>query len=334
MDVLSDVLRAVRLTGAVYFDIRARAPWAAESPAAARVGARVMPEFEQVIFFHIVLEGHCWAQLADDPATARAARAPATRWSSPGGERHVMSSGRDMRAEPPPMEIYRRPGDQPLPYVFSDFGGAGEPSRFACGFLGYDARPFNPILGALPRLMHVSAVHPGAELIQDLARAALARERAPEPGRRDHPRQARASSCSCRRSASTSTPCRRTRPAGSPASRDRHVGKALALMHGRPATRWTLDALAQEVGLSRSTFAERFAALVGTPPMQYLATWRLQLAAHCHRRAGHEHRPGRRRGRLRLRGRLQPRLQEAGRRPARLLAPGTAPRADNPHRAI
>ena len=45
MDVLSDLLSAVRLTGAVYFDIRARAPWVAESPAADRVGARVMPEF-------------------------------------------------------------------------------------------------------------------------------------------------------------------------------------------------------------------------------------------------------------------------------------------------
>ena len=61
--------------------------------------------------------------------------------------------------------------------------------------------------------------------------------------------------------------------------RDRHVGQALALMHGDPAARWTLEELAQRVGLSRSCFAERFAAVVGTPPMQYLATWRLQLAA-------------------------------------------------------
>ena len=50
-------------------------------------------------------------------------------------------------------------------------------------------------------------------------------------------------------------------------------------MHGRPDARWTLDGLAQEVGLSRSVFAERFAALVGLPAMQYLAHWRLQRAA-------------------------------------------------------
>jgi hypothetical protein len=58
--------------------------------------------------------------------------------------------------------------------------------------------------------------------------------------------------------------------------RDRHIGEALRLMHAQPAERWTLDVLAREVGLSRSAFAERFAALIGVPPMHYLANWRLQ----------------------------------------------------------
>src|SRR5262249_45078021 len=61
--------------------------------------------------------------------------------------------------------------------------------------------------------------------------------------------------------------------------RDRHVGAALMLMHGRPGEDWTLDALAKEVGLSRSAFAERFTELMGTPPMGYLGNWRLQVAA-------------------------------------------------------
>jgi AraC-like DNA-binding protein len=61
--------------------------------------------------------------------------------------------------------------------------------------------------------------------------------------------------------------------------RDRHVGAALVLMHGRPAHAWTLDALAREVGLSRSVFAQRFSEMVGMPAMQYLSNWRLQIAA-------------------------------------------------------
>jgi len=70
--------------------------------------------------------------------------------------------------------------------------------------------------------------------------------------------------------------------------RDRYVGKALALMHSRPAHPWTVDELANDVGLSRSALGERFAAVIGQPPMQYLTRWRLQLAAdllHNSRRA-------------------------------------------------
>jgi AraC-like DNA-binding protein len=61
--------------------------------------------------------------------------------------------------------------------------------------------------------------------------------------------------------------------------RDRHVGGALTLIHGRPVENWTLDSLSREVGLSRSAFAERFNAYVGSPPIEYLARWRMQLAA-------------------------------------------------------
>ena len=44
MDVLSDVLRAVRLTGAIYFDVDAGSPWVGESPGTAEIAAAVMPE--------------------------------------------------------------------------------------------------------------------------------------------------------------------------------------------------------------------------------------------------------------------------------------------------
>src|SRR3546814_20483514 len=70
LDVLSDVLRAVRLTGAIYFDIHAHAPWVAESPPVETICGSVMPDFEHVICFHILMEGACWAQLADDSLPA------------------------------------------------------------------------------------------------------------------------------------------------------------------------------------------------------------------------------------------------------------------------
>lgn len=62
--------------------------------------------------------------------------------------------------------------------------------------------------------------------------------------------------------------------------RDPFVGKALSLMHAKPARNWTIEEdLAKDVGLSRSVLAERFADLVGMPPMQYLAKWRMQIAS-------------------------------------------------------
>jgi transcriptional regulator GlxA family with amidase domain len=61
--------------------------------------------------------------------------------------------------------------------------------------------------------------------------------------------------------------------------RDPHVGRTLALLHGDPGRQWRVDALARKVALSRSALAERFAALVGEPPMKYLKRWRLALAA-------------------------------------------------------
>jgi AraC-like DNA-binding protein len=60
--------------------------------------------------------------------------------------------------------------------------------------------------------------------------------------------------------------------------REPHVGRALALIHQNLATAWTAKSLAREVALSRSAFMDRFASLVGVPPIRYLTTWRLQTA--------------------------------------------------------
>lgn len=61
--------------------------------------------------------------------------------------------------------------------------------------------------------------------------------------------------------------------------RDPHFARALALLHRDLIRRWTVDDLGREVGLSRSALADRFTRLLGVPPMQYLANWRIQVAA-------------------------------------------------------
>lgn len=57
------------------------------------------------------------------------------------------------------------------------------------------------------------------------------------------------------------------------------VGQALSALHREPRKPWTVERLARVVGLSRSVLAERFTVMIGQPPMQYLALWRMQLAS-------------------------------------------------------
>ncbi|MEO8361770.1 MAG: cupin domain-containing protein, partial [Vicinamibacteria bacterium] len=59
-DVLSDVLRAVRLTGAVYFDNDLSTPWVAETPPSSEIASRVMPGAQRVIEYHLIARGSCW----------------------------------------------------------------------------------------------------------------------------------------------------------------------------------------------------------------------------------------------------------------------------------
>jgi AraC-like DNA-binding protein len=73
-------------------------------------------------------------------------------------------------------------------------------------------------------------------------------------------------------------------PEGGPPSwltalRDPLIGRVLALLHDRPGERWTLESLAREVHVSRATLARRFTDEVGEPPLAYLSSWRMHLAA-------------------------------------------------------
>jgi AraC family transcriptional regulator, activator of mtrCDE len=62
------------------------------------------------------------------------------------------------------------------------------------------------------------------------------------------------------------------------ALKDERIARALAALHRAPGENWRVDTLAREASMSRSVFAERFSSLLGQTPMQYLASWRMHLA--------------------------------------------------------
>lgn len=271
-ETISDVFRSVRLTGAVFFDVQAGAPWVASAPSAREIAPLVMPGADHVFEFHAVLEGECWGGLLDQPRMRLEAGDVIV---FPLGNPHVLSSSSDLRSEPDYAK-YRHREPTPRPFSLRSGSDAAD-ARILCGFLGCDARPFNPLLGTLPRVFHLSSRSAPSPLLKAFLTLAVDESVKDRIGRESV--LGKLSELmfieAVRLHVEAMAPGERGWLVG---LRDEFVGRAISLLHARPADDWTLEDLARGVGLSRSALAERFAQYVGQPPIQYLTHWRMQLA--------------------------------------------------------
>ncbi len=272
MDALSDVLRAVRLSGAFFFDVHARAPWVAETPLGKSVVDSMFPGSDHIISYHIMMEGSCWFSIeGEEPMKLVAGDIIVL----PHGDTHVLATDLGMRKSPE-LSMYRRPDSGLMPARILVGTDGGEPAHFVCGFLGCDSRPYNPLLTALPRAIRINDIGSGA--LGAYFRAALAESKERMGGECMLGRISELMFVDVVRRYLENLPADRNSWLGG--LRDPHVGRALAALHESPARDWTLETLAEIAALSRSAFAERFANFVGHPPMQYLANWRMQLASN------------------------------------------------------
>jgi AraC-like DNA-binding protein len=273
MDALSDVLRAVRLTGAVFFDFHASESWVAETPPGQSIVGTIFPGADHLIPYHVISMGDAWAGLIGE-APVHLSTGDIVVF--PHGDAHVVSSAPGMRS-PPNMALYRRPSDGQLPFSISMGSSGPQSAEVVCGYLACDARPFNPLLAALPRIIHVASRDGGA--LGTFVRFAVAESKERRPGGEamlEH--LSELMFVDVVRGYLETLPADRT--GWLAGLREPFVGRALTALHRTPARDWTLESLAHEVGLSRSALAERFTQFVGQPPMQYLASWRMQLAAN------------------------------------------------------
>jgi AraC-like DNA-binding protein len=290
MDVLSDVLRVVRLSGAVFFTADFSSPWGLESPDPVALTPALMPEAECLVLFHILVDGECEVVCAGLPVTRMESGDVVVL---PRGDWHTMRSGGATTTTP--LTSIFTPGQHDEPPRLS-YGGGGPSSRFVCGYLNYDQR-FAPLVDALPTLLAVRARDEYATI--DAVDAAGSRAMAVPVG---------SSTWLGTTLKFTINEARAARPGNAamlgrltelmfveiireymhrlPTGRggwlaglnDAAVGKALRLMHTNPVRDWTVDDLAREAAVSRSVLAQRFTQLVGETPMRYLANWRMQLA--------------------------------------------------------
>ena len=271
MDALSDVLSALRFSGAVFLDGEFTAPWCVHS----RVTAEDFPHRKKlppsVVGFHYVIEGEMQVQIEGAaPVIVHAGEMVLLPRNDP----HLLASQSGLAPAEPDPPVQRLEGG----LMRMVHGGGGAATRLVCGYVASDARG-HPLLAALPSAFALDVKgKPGGEWVaasfrfaaQEVASGRAASETV----------LAKISELlfveAVRDYAETLPPDRRGWFAG---LRDPVVGRALALIHARVASPWTTEDLAAEVHLSRSAFAERFTQLVGVPPISYLTDWRMQLAA-------------------------------------------------------
>jgi AraC-like DNA-binding protein len=272
MDALSELLRAVKLSGALFFNVEASRPWRVRTPTSRDLARWVSCDASHVIEFHLVTRGEGYIRVGAETTPFAAG----DLLMVPHGDEHEMGNGSGCAVEDTAsaMAVLREPGIHR-----SCFGGGGEPSHFICGYLGAEAGLIQPLLAGLPRVVRVHLRTDGAgEWLEKSICHAVERASVAAPG--SDVITARLAEVlfaeALQRYLQQLPPGRTGWLAG---SGDAAVGRSLAALHRRPAHPWTLDELAEQAAVSRSALTEKFARYLSQSPMAYLADWRLELGA-------------------------------------------------------
>lgn len=273
VDALSEVLGAVRLAGAIFFDVHCGAPWGFRVPSTERAGDLLGTREGRLINYHLVTQGQARARVSGgDEVLARAGDVVVF----PHGDAHTVCDG-DPEAiadsEAPVEEVLSgRPKSVCL-------GGAGRQTRIICGFFACERHADHLFLSGLPPVFKVGLRgDPTGAWLEQSAQRLVGEAAAERPGAAALlSRMAEVLFVETLRRFMQHLPVEQT--GWLAGARDPVVGAALTCLHRDPGRRWTAAALAAEVGASRSVLGARFARFLGEPPLSYLARWRLQLAA-------------------------------------------------------
>lgn len=263
MDVLSDILGAIRLRGTLYFHTEFRAPW----------GVRV-PAFRRVARFHLVVRGTSWVVVKGEkePILLEAGDLVLV----PHGAEHKLADDPAVpcRTVDEILEITGFDGRGALVYGGED---TGAPTKLICGHFEFDEQLDHPLLHQLPPALVVR----WDDAVRDSPLEGLFRfiTREVTEGRPGHESVVQRLSevlfvQVVRLWADRALP----EHGLVGALADPKLGAALVAMHERPSEPWTLESLSRRAAMGRSAFAERFRTVVGATPLQYLTLWRMQRA--------------------------------------------------------
>lgn len=261
MDVLTNVLDALRLKSTLYCRSRLSAPW------------RLRFEPTPCAAFHVVLEGAAWLLL--DGADAPLWLDTGDVLLLPGGCGHLMFDAPDS-----PLLATIHLEQYPTECLVENWAAPdGTPTTLLCGTFELEHDNGHPFMTLLPPLIHLHGQDGhSAESISTLLTLMAREVQSGLPG---------AQTLLRRLADMLFIQIVRQWAQHSPegtggwlaALHDPQIGSALGLIHSDPAEAWTVATLAAQVAMSRSAFAERFTTLVGEAPFQYLTRWRMRTAA-------------------------------------------------------
>src|SRR6266545_366836 len=273
MDVLSEVLRVVRLEGALFFNGEFSAPWSLREPPSSAITPYFSSEAGHLILYHFLTEGRAYARLLEG---GREELTAGDVVIFPHGDAHVLGNGSPEK----PMDALQMFAKNLTQGVkLARFGGGGEITRFVCGYMLCEPRLSEVFLASLPKMLKVRVTNePSGQWLENSIRFSVGAGKESSAG---------SELVLAKLSELLFVETLRCYINALPAeqigwlagARDPVIGQALALLHKEPADPWTVSNLARSIGLSRTRFAERFRHFLGESPIAYLAQWRLKLGA-------------------------------------------------------
>ena len=273
MDVLSEVLKVVKLQGAMFYNGEFSSPWSFCSPASRRAASYLSPGAGHLIIYHLLTEGHASARLVNGEGITLDA---GDLVIFPHGDAHIIENGRVTKCVDMEQELARIVANG---LKVSRFGGGGEVTRFICGFMACDPQLSRVFLSGLPPMFKVSIRNDasGRWLENSIRFSVNEADASRAGGEAVLAKLSEVLFVETLRSYIAHLPVEQT--GWLAGARDAEIGKTLALMHRNPEHPWTIASLAKRAGVSRSVLAERFRHYLNESPMAYLTRWRLQLGA-------------------------------------------------------
>lgn len=262
MDVLDDILKTLDLRGVLYFRTDFSGAW-----------ATTVPDYENAARFHLVVQGHCHIVF---PSGAHVELGQGDMILIPNGRRHVLSDSGLAKA--PPLEtVLIDAGYDGRGVLRVGAGNMAASTQMVCGHFSFRKGAEHPVLSTLPEYVCVSASDRASEpWLDDTLKLVAQRMFSNAPG----------TSATVTRLSEIvfveliKSGILESVGAGAmmKAFKDPQIGQALTRIHEQPGRDWSVNSLAQDIGMSRSRFSDKFSDLVGMTPMKYLADWRMQKA--------------------------------------------------------